>query len=231
MPRKTNYTCDLQSCFLCSRSLAGWRLAIAERKENRKFKKGASIFAEGNQVDGIFFIYSGKVKVHMKWGLEKELILRFARAGDIIGYRGLAGEFIHPVTATALEDVVVCFIDIPFFESTLQVNPNLTYEFMKMYANELSETERRMRNLAHMEVKGRIADTLLMLKKKFGINKEGYIDISLTRQDIASYSGTTYETFSRVANDLVKEKTVRFEGKNITIIKEKRLTELTMAST
>jgi CRP/FNR family transcriptional regulator len=220
-------SCDLQSCFLCTRCSPAWLPAISAHRENRKFKKGAHIFSEGDPVEGIFFIYSGKVKVHKKWGDEKELIVRFARSGDMVGYRGLGNELVYPVSATALDEVIVCFVDIPFFESTLQVNPTLTYALMKFYANELQEAERRMRNLAHMEVKGRVAETLLMLKKTFGANKQGFIDITLTKQDMASYSGTTYETFSRMANELINEKLIKVSGKNMAILKEKKLEELT----
>lgn len=225
---KNSKACDLQSCFLCTRCLPEWRAAIGNQKENRKIKKGAPVFREDEPVAGIFFIYSGNVKIHKRWGSEKELIVRFAKGGDIIGYRGLGNEMMYPVSATALEDVVVCFIDLHFFETTLQVNHQLTYDLMQLYAGELQEAERRMRNLVHMEVKGRIAETLLMLKKTFGVNKQGFINITLTKQDMASYAGTTYETFSRVTNELVNDKTIKVSGKNVAIVKEKKLEEMTL---
>jgi len=226
---RTKHTCDLQSCYLCTRCMPDWRLAIETHKKNEKFKKGKPIFREGEQVGGIFFIYSGKVKVHMRWDEEKDLIVRFAKSGDIIGYRGLGNDMVYPVSATALEDTVVCFIDNSFFEATLRANPNLAYDLMKFYANELQDAERRMRNLVHMESMGRVAGTLLMLKNIFGVNKQGFIDITLTKQDMASYSGTTYETFSRMSNELVKEKIIRVAGKNIAITMEVKLKELTAA--
>jgi CRP/FNR family transcriptional regulator len=224
--RKYPQICDVQSCFLCSGCLPEWREAIAQYKNNTRFRKGAVIFNEGDPVTGMFFVYSGKVKIHMKWGQEKELVVRFAREGDIIGYRGLGKELVYPVSATALEEAVVCFVEIAFFESTLKVNPSFTYELMKFYANELQEAERRIRNLVHMDAKGRIAETLLMLKRTFGVNKNGFIDITLTKQDIASYCGTTYETFSRIAGELERNKIIRTSGKNVAIVKERQLHEL-----
>ena len=121
--------------------------------------------------------------------------------GDIIGYRGIGKENTYPVSATTLEEVNVCFISTAFFETTLQVNYSLTYQFMQFYANELQEAEKRMGNLVHMDVKGRVAETLLMLRKHFG-ETDGFINISLTKQDLASYAGTTYETFSRMIGEL-----------------------------
>jgi len=218
--------CDLESCFLCRSCLKEWLPAIEAHKQNLLFKKGEIIFEEGNPVKGIYFLYKGKVKVHKRWGSEKQLILHFAKEGDIIGYRGLGNEKVYPVSASALEEVILCFIDIPFFETTLQVNHKLTYTLMQFYANELQYAERRMGNLVHMEVKGRVAETLLMLERDFGQNSEGFINITLTKQDLAAYAGTTYETFFRMINELEKEKIVRFSGKDIAILKKSKLEEL-----
>lgn len=169
-----------------------------------------------------------KLRCIKKWGTEKELIVRFAKDGDMIGYRGLGNERIYPVSATALEDTIVCFVSMDFFDTTLKVNHQLTYDLMQFYAEELQEAERRMRNLAHMEVKGRIAEALLTLQKVFGQCKDGSIDIQLTKQDIASYCGTTYETLSRTMAEMIKEKLIKVVGKAITILKQKKLEELTI---
>lgn len=226
--KKTDNACDLASCFLCKNSLKGWLPAIDTTKKNLHFKKGKLIFEEGENVLGIYFLYAGKVKVHKQWGKEKQLILHFAKQGDIIGYRGLGNERIYPVSATALEDVTVCFIELSFFETILETNHQLTYALMKFYANALQEAEKRMRNLAHMEVKGRIAETLLVLKNRFGQNEHGFINITLTRQDMASFSGTTYETFFRVITELKRKKIIKLSEKKIAILNEEKLIRLTM---
>jgi len=224
--KKNNHACDLKSCFLCSRCLPEWLPAIGANKKNIHFKKGELIFEEGEAVGGIYFLFKGKVKVHKRWGNDKQLILHFAKEGDMIGYRGLGNERVYPVTASAIEDVIVCFINTPFFEATLQVNHQLTYSLMQFYANELQKAEQRMRNLAHMDVKGRVAETILMLKANFGQNKEGFINIALTKQDMASYAGTTYETFFRMLNELTEDGIVKVSGKSIGVLKVAALEKL-----
>jgi len=220
--------CDLKSCFLCSNSVSAWLASIKAHKTNLDIKKGEAVFEEGQKAKGIFFLYSGRVKVHKRWDHQKELILKFAKKGDILGFRGLGNEKIYPVTAIALEPVTVCFIDLTFFEDMLKANHLLTFQLMKFYANELQEAETRIRDLAHMDVKGRLADTLIQLKKQFGHNKDGIINIKLTRQDIASYAGTTYETVFRIMQDLTKRKIIKVTGKNIIILNELKLKELAL---
>ena len=179
---------------------------------------------------GIYFVFSGKVKVHKKWG-DKELIVRFANQGAIVGHRGLGTSLVYPVSATAIEPVTVCFIDLDFFLATLKVNHDFTYQLMMFFADELQVSERKMRNLAHMSVKGRVAQALLTLRDRFGVTNEGYIDINLSRQDLASFAGTTYETVFRIMNEFTQDDIVSVAGKNIVIKNADKLTLFTNEAT
>ncbi|MDO6432057.1 Crp/Fnr family transcriptional regulator [Flavitalea sp. BT771] len=212
-------SCNLNDCFLCRHCMPEWREVIALKKTTLPIKKGKPVFREGEKVAGIFFLYSGYVKVHKEWIGQKDLILRFAAPGDILGHRGLGGIDHYPVTATALEDCQVCHISNDFLESSLKANPNLTYRLMYFYAAELQRTEQRMRDMVHMEVKGRIAGALLEITK---------LSLTVTRQDIASYAGTTYETVFKFLTELTKGKVISASGKNIRIIDPARLKKYIM---
>jgi CRP/FNR family transcriptional regulator len=194
-------------------------------RQNFHVNKGEVLFTEGSELTGIYFIYKGSFKVHKKWTDDKELIVRLATSGAILGHRGLGNDVYYPVSATALEPSEVCFIDLGFFQSTLKVNYQFLYELMMFFAGELKESEKKMRNLAHMPVKGRIAQALLSMQAKFGTTPEGYIDINLSRQDLASYTGTTYETVFRLMNELVQEGCIILSGKHICITNAEKLNQ------
>jgi CRP-like cAMP-binding protein len=221
--------CDLQRCYFCQSCLKEWIPAVDANRVNYKFKKGELLFTEGEAVKGIYFVYSGTVKVHKKWSEGKELILRFANNGAIVGHRGLGDDKFYPISATALEPTTVCFIPIEFFTSSLKVNHNFTLSLLNFFAEELRESEKRWRNMAHMSVKGRLAYALLSLKNKFGLSEEGHINIILSRQDLASYVGATYETVFRTLGDLSNENVIDLSGKNISILNEKTLVSLSTA--
>ncbi|MEO5893174.1 MAG: Crp/Fnr family transcriptional regulator [Ferruginibacter sp.] len=218
--------CDLKSCFLCNGCLPEWLPAIAANKKTFHLKRGELVFKEGDEVKGMFFIFHGVVKVHKKWGAEKELIIRFAKNGDIVGHRGFGDEIVYPVSCTVLEPCTICFIDLDFFKTTLRVNNAFTTGLLMFYAEELQRSERKMSNLAHMQVKGRIADSLISLINKFGVTAAGAIGLSVSRQDLASYSGTTYETVFRVLNELIRDEVIAADNKSITILNMNLLTDL-----
>jgi CRP/FNR family transcriptional regulator len=218
--------CNLNSCFLCQSCLSDWIPAISNIKKNITIKRGQLLFKEGDPVTGIYFVYSGNLKVHKRWDKEKETILRFAKSGDIVGHLGLGDQPVYPVSATAIEPVTVCYVPLDFFESTLNVNHVFTVKLMRFFANELQESEKRMRNFVHMSVKGRIAQALVSLKKQFGLDEAGCIAVEITRQDLASFSGAVYESLFRAINELTDKGWVTLSGKHIMINDEASLLKM-----
>jgi CRP/FNR family transcriptional regulator len=210
-------SCGLDHCFLCRHCIPEWKEAIERRRQTFLFRKGKRLFSEGDKVEGIFFLYSGYVKIHTRWTDEKEIILRIARPGDVVGHRGLGAGDLYPISATALEDSKACFIGTDFLEATLKTNPSVTYKLMQFYATELQHAEKRMRELTHMEVKGRIAGALQEMSTLFGLDQDRFIAVTLTRQDIASYAGTTYETVFKFFNELIQGQVISTSGKSIRI--------------
>jgi CRP-like cAMP-binding protein len=227
---KKGKCCDLESCLMCSLVLKEWKLVIDGHRKNFIAKKGEQIFKEGDPVAGVYFVYNGNVKVHKHWG-DKELIVRFANSGKIFGHRGLGTHSsVYPISATALEETSLCFIDLEFFMATLKVNHDFAFNLMLFYADELQESEKKMRNLALMSVKSRLAVALLQLKEQFGLNETGGLNIELSKQDLAAFTGAAYETVFRMTTELVNDNLISLSGKQINIIDEEKLRFLTQES-
>jgi CRP-like cAMP-binding protein len=223
---KKNSSCDLKTCFMCRLALKEWHPAIEGHKRNFIAKKGEVIIKEGDPVSGVYFVTSGNVKVHKQWG-DKELILRFANDGAIFGHRGISSSIsTYPISATALETTKLCFVDIDFFKTTIKVNQEFAYGLLMFYADELHASEKKMRNLALMSVKGRLAVAILGLRDQFGLDADGFLNLALSRQDLAAFTGATYETVFRTMNELLAEKLIVVNGKQIGILNETGLLDL-----
>ncbi|WP_312791615.1 Crp/Fnr family transcriptional regulator [Sphingobacterium sp.] len=214
--KKTN-TCD-HSCLMCRYVLQDWLGQIDLHRKNIRVKKGEQFITEGEEVRGIYFVQSGLVKVHRNLG-DKETIVRFAKKGDIVGHRGVSSEqSVYPISATTLDVTQLCFVELPFFLSTLRINPELSYRLMLFFADELHLSEQKMANLAQLSVKNRLAWSLLLLHRVFGegIDNE-YIGIDLSKKDLAAYVGTTYETVYRTLAELVDSGAITVDKKKIFI--------------
>lgn len=215
--------CDTSSCFLCRSCIPEWSELTALKKKTILFKRGESLFKEGAPVTGIYFTLDGAVKVHKHWGEQKELIIRFVGGGDIVGLRGLGGSSVFPVSATALEPTRACYVANEHVHASLIANPAFSYNLMQFYAAELTKAEHRMSELAHSEVKGRMARGILELQQTFGVTDDGFIALTISRQDIAAYAGTTYETVFKVLTEWIAASLIASEGKRLKILDARTL--------
>ena len=100
---------------MCKHCLKEWVPSIEKFKTTVHLKKGEQLFKEGDAVKGIYFLKKGKLKVHKLWEEGRQMVIRFAKEGDVIGHRGLGSDTFYPVTATALEDATACFIEAKLF--------------------------------------------------------------------------------------------------------------------
>jgi CRP/FNR family transcriptional regulator len=217
--------CDLERCFLCRHCMREWKEVTATHKKTLLIRKGKALFTEGEEVKGIFFLYSGIVKIHGPWTDGREMIIRFARGGDIAGHRGLV-DALYPISASALKDTMACFAGNEFLELSMKANPSLTYTLMHFYATELQKAEKRLRDITHMEVKGRIAGALLDIFQTFGLDDNQFLALKLTRQDIAAYAGTTYETVFKFFTELTAAGIITTSGKDIRINQPEKLAQV-----
>lgn len=219
---------DATQSFVYRKCLKAWWPALDTNRRIIHYKKGETIFKEGDTVEGVFFILKGVVKVHKHWAEDKELIVRFAAADDILGHRGLSTHSTaYPITATALSDVSILFLTLDFFRATLTVNAGFMYDFMMFFADELHLSEQRMRNIAHMQVKGRVAIALMAIEQKFGKDEDGFTGFAITRQDIAAYTGAAYETVYKLLTEFTEAGYIKTDGKRIAILNPGALAELT----
>lgn len=200
---------------------------LSDTKSHIFYKKGQTIFYEGNHPHGLYCIYSGKVKIHKLGHDGKDQILRLAKKANVIGYRALLSDDYYHASATALEDSVICFFPKKDYQNLIVSNPLLSMQILKLLSADLKSAEQKAMNMVQKQVRERIAETLLMLKEFFGLESDNAtINTVLTRESIGNIAGTTTETAIRTLSDLCKNKTIDLIGKKIKILNNSELIKI-----
>lgn len=201
---------------------------LSSYKTCNVYQKGQVIFYEGNAPMGLYCINKGKIKVYKMGRLGKEQIVRLAKPGDLIGYRALIGEDEYTATAEALEDSVICFIDKKSFQRVVDADPGIPAKIMRNLCAELRDAENFIQSMAQKSVRERLAEVILILKKKYGTDPDdsALLAVSLTREDIANLTGTAIETAIRLLSDLKEEGLIAFEGRKIRILNQVKLVDV-----
>jgi len=191
---------------------------LGKNKVNNFYKKGQTIFYEGNQSHGLFCVYTGKIKLSKLSENGKEQIIRFAKESDILGYRSLFSDEPYQATAVAIEDSLICLLPKDKIFNLLKSNPKMSWKTLLLLSNDLKKAENHLTNLAQKSVIERIAEALILLHSTFGFeNRSTILDVKLTRTEIGEIAGTTTETTIRTLAKLKKEGLIILNGKKIGI--------------
>lgn len=220
---KSCQECEKDNCFIKQYCDEEWLSLLEMHKSVIDFPKGSRIFSEGQNVQGIYIIYSGKVKVLTASDHKTERIIRLASDGDLLGHRGFGGNDTYPISAETLTPTKIAFIPTHIFMNIVKANHKLTYHMMLFFAEELRTSEENMRNLSLLSVKQRVSCALMLNAQVFGMNEEGILSFTLSRKDIANLAATTYETVIRSLKELANENIIQLNGKNIQILQQEKL--------
>ena len=214
--------CSNTNCLIKKHANNSELSEFLEEKHHFKVIKGQSFIIEGAPVHGLFFVYLGKVKM-VKTGINgREQIVRLVNDGEVVGHHSfVVGEY-YQIGAVSLEDSVLCSFTKKLLRDTLQSNAKLTYDFMTFYSEELNKSETKVRKFAQMTVRERIIDAILYINRKFKQSK-GWLNIELSRRELADFAGTTEEQSIRTLSALKAEKFIKVEGRKIGILEMKKL--------
>jgi CRP/FNR family transcriptional regulator, anaerobic regulatory protein len=195
---------------------------FALQKNSFSCKKGQQFMIEGAPIQGLYFLHKGKVKI-LKTGIYgKEQIVRLAKEGDTVGFRGFGTRNRYLIGATAIEDSILCNFSNEIMQDILKSIPEFTYDMMLFYAEELNKSENKVKKIAQMNVRERVIDTLLHMYKKFG-QTNNLINVHLSRKEIADFAGTTDEQVTRIFSSLKKESLINIIDKKISLLEPAKL--------
>jgi len=191
---------------------------ISFNKITETFKRGSILYREGNRMKGFYCVQSGIVKIY-KTGFDgKEQIVRFAKPGDLIGYRSVVSNETACTTAELLQEGSLCHLPTDILFHLVKTNGNFAVELMKLTCKELGEANAYITDIAQKTVKERLAEILIHLDTEFGTDEYGILNISLTREELSNIVGTATESIIRLLSEFKNEGSIELNGRKIKIL-------------
>jgi CRP/FNR family cyclic AMP-dependent transcriptional regulator len=187
---------------------------LASRGQVRTFPKNAVIINEGDRGDSLYVILTGKVKVYVSDDDGREMILDIYGPGDYVGEMALDG---RPRSASVmtLEPTSCSVVTREELRTAISANPDIAMALIATLIDRARIATDNVKNLALMDVYGRVARLLLSLAKED--NGKLVVPERMTQQDIADRVGASRDMISRIFKDLTIGGYVTIENRTITI--------------
>jgi CRP/FNR family nitrogen fixation transcriptional regulator len=168
------------------------------------FERNAEIFGEGESADYVYKIVSGSVRAYKVLSDGRRQVTAFYLPGDVFGIESGSD---HSYSAEAIDKANILVVRRSSLFSTAECDSEVARHLWSITAAEL----RRSQNHALLLIKTakeRIATFLLDMAERLAA--KGFVELPMSRQDIADYLGLTIETVSRTLTLLSEKSTIQF---------------------
>jgi CRP-like cAMP-binding protein len=191
-----------------------------------KYKRNAIVYEEGSRINGFYLVCKGIIKI-FKTGFDgKDQIIRFAKPGDIMGFRSTITGELACTTTKAIEDAEILYVPGELVKSFVHSNGNFAMDLLEIACNELGEANDYITDIAQKTVRERLAEVLIQLKWTFDLDKDNFLQIALTREELANIVGTATESVIRLLSEFKQDNLIELHGRKIKILEEAKLIKM-----
>lgn len=186
----------------------------------KNIEKNEYLFREGDPVQGLYMVLSGKAKISKLSNDGNELTLRHAVAEDIAGELALLeNKPKYLLSAQMIEEGKVAIISMNILMEKLRHNGTFAIELIQTMDEYARRDQTRFRDLVLYGKRGALYSTLIRLSNSYGCKSEEgvFIDTYMTDQKLAEFCGTSRESINRLMSKLKKEYVISTEKNYITI--------------
>ncbi len=187
---------------------------------HRDYKKGETIYIEGDIAEKLFIINIGSVKITKVSEVGIEQIIRILNIGEFMGELSLFNQYPLKNNAEALEKTSLCILDSKKMNELIEKKPSIALKIIKELSVRLEDTENLIESLRLRDVKQRVADILIKLA-----DENNMINLSISKKELAAHIGMSQETLSRKLSKFQEDGLIKQEGQRIIIILDKMALE------
>ncbi len=200
---------------------------VTESFTIQNYKKNQVIYSEKGKPEMLFCLLSGKVKMYKSGIGDRIQILRLYRPVQYFGYRAYFAREPYVSSASAFEASKIGCIPMKIVEELIRKNNDLAMFFIHELSRNLGGSDTKLVNLTQKHIRGRLAESLLMLMESYGLeDDEATLKIYMSREDLANLSNMTTSNAIRTLAAFAQEKLILVDGRRIRIINEEQLRKI-----
>lgn len=182
----------------------------------------------GERTGKMFVVHTGQIKLSRTLPSGRKHLLRVARPGETLGEHAFLTGSSTLEEAQAATEARLCVFRHDALARLISDYPDIAHRMLRTLGDRLAQTEHRL-TLNSQSVDLRIADYLLqqpLLRSETVSNGSMQVQLSLNKKDIASFLGTTPESFSRALSRLRSKGLLAVDDDVVTLLNPDALEDL-----
>ena len=197
---------------------------LVDEKKQIIYNPGETIVKQHTSATSVVCIKEGLAKVYVESENGKNVIVRLVKEGDFITGGGLFNGNVQHFSISALTTIRCCHINSHKLTSLFAENNNFAVGLMRHHTKQNNYLLKKLVDHTQKYMPGRVADTLLYLKKEiFNLDE---FEVPLSRTELAAMSNMTKESFVRILHQFEESGLINKSGNKIQILNEPGLLEI-----
>ncbi|MBQ9669270.1 MAG: Crp/Fnr family transcriptional regulator [Prevotella sp.] len=203
------------------------RGVMAEALQVFTYQRNDIIFKTGDEPRFMFYLLDGRVTLYREGIGGRSQIVRLVEPGGIFGCQASFNDEPQLATAVAGEDLHVAALPLKLLFHLIWENGAFAMCFIKELSNLLGTSLKRTISMTQKHIRGRLAEVLLAIHRKYGVEPDGQtLSIYLSRDDLAQMSNMTTSNAIRTLSAFAQEGLVAIEGRRIRLLAPDRLRQI-----
>jgi CRP-like cAMP-binding protein len=179
-------------------------------------QRGQVMYGEGEDANTVFVLASGMVRSSMTLADARRQIVGFHETGDVIGVTSAAA---YLESVEAITPVEARSVTREQFDRVLDEHPHLRAHVISWAFRNLEAARRQVLVVGRMTARERVGSFLL--ERTHGTS--GFVELQMSRGDVADYLGLTIETVSRTMTHLRSQGAIRTKDNGVEVVRPDQL--------
>ncbi len=187
----------------------------------RHFRRGVSIYPQGTYRNSVFVVLDGAVSISVLLPNGQRILCAFYQPGALFGFPIVEGERPRWSAADAFTAATVAAVPRREFERVLAGLPRpVVIRFFNKMLERQARFAIRLVHCAALDLRGRLALTLVDLATTFGVAARAGIELRLpiTHQNLAEMVGASRERISRSMAVLRADGLITYARQSVTVV-------------
>lgn len=195
------------------------------------FPKRKRIHEQGEAANAVYVLGRGRARVVRRAAKEREMVVGYRFAGEVIGEAALAGSRAHSDAALAAEPVEALRIPASLIGRLLELNVAVAGRLLRLIQQRRLEAEARLEALMQRPVEARVALFLMESMERDAVREPRGLRLTerFTHQEIADYVGAKRETVTLSLGELRQRRVIEVEKRDLVVVDAAALVKLARA--
>ena len=186
----------------------------------RRFPRGQSIYPQGTHRGSVFLVLDGVVSLSVLLPNGQRILCAFNRPGALFGFPIVEGERPRWSAADAFTDATVALVPRRDFERVVAgLPPGVVIRFFNRVLERQARFAMRLVHCVALDLRGRLALTLLDLATAFGVHERGAVrvDLPITHENLAEMVCASRERISNAMAALMDAGIIAYARQAVTV--------------